>query len=144
MGAEQPYFRILTESFGGHGVKPAKKASQTYTVGGLVSYEVGVGTIRPFTAGDRVLGICEESVTSSSSNYADTTPVNIEIIFRGAEVFCPVSVGTVALTQLGDEADVVTGGLSITLTESNNDFVQVRLNGTSTTTVIATCINTVY
>lgn len=137
MPGPNPYFRILSEEFAGHGRKFAKLASQTYTIGGLAGLQVGVGTIRPMQAGDPMVGIYTESITSAHADYANTAPVNVEILFRGAEVLCPVSTGTPALTQLGDEADVVNGGLSITLTESNNDFRQVALDGASTTTVIA-------
>jgi hypothetical protein len=144
MQAEHPYFRVLSQDFGGHGIKPLKKASQTYTIGGLVGFEIGVGTIRPFTAGDKLLGIVQESITSAHADYANTKPINVEIVFRGAEVHCPVSSGTVALTQIGDEADIVTGGLSVTLTESNNDFRMVKMNGAATDTVIATPQTTVY
>jgi hypothetical protein len=142
--AEHPYFRRLGAEFGGHGRKFSKGASAVYTVGGLVSFLIGTGTIRMMTAGDKILGICKQAVTATSDNYADTTPIEIEILFAGDEVHCPVSTGTVALTQLGDEADVVTGGLSITLTESNNDFRQVALEGDSTDTVIAVPLTSVY
>ena len=144
MGAPHPYFRITSEAFGGHGRKFDKLASQTYTIGGLASFQIGVGTVRPMQSSDIVLGIYTESITSTHDDFANTNPVNVEIIFRGAELFCPVTTGTVALTQLGDEADVLNGGLGLTLTESNNDFRQIALDGSSTNTVYATCINTVY
>jgi hypothetical protein len=145
--AEHPYFRRLGAEFGGHGRKFSKVASSVYTVGGLVGFYIGVGTIRMMTAGDKILGICKRAVAATgvtSDIYADTTPIEVEILFQMDEVHCPVSAGTVALTELGDEADVVTGGLSITLTESNNDFRQVALNGDATDSVIATPQTTVY
>lgn len=144
MGASQPYFRIVAERFAGHGRKFAKKASTAFTIGGIVAFEIGAGTIRPWQSGDIPLGICQQAVASTDTNYAATTPIEVEILFRGAECYVPVSTGTVALTELGDEMDVVAGGLSCTLTESANHFRQVALNGSSTNSVTATCISTVY
>ncbi len=144
MLAQHPYFRILSEKFAGHGRKFAKKASQTYVVGGIAGFEIGVGTIRPATAADKVLGFFDKAIGSTDTGYADTSPIDVEICFRSAEVFCPVSSGTIGITELGDELDVVTGGLSLTTTESNNDFRSVALVGASTNSVIATCQTTVY
>ncbi|MBX4215412.1 hypothetical protein KW797_00455 [Candidatus Parcubacteria bacterium] len=137
MGAPNPYFRITAEKFAGHGRKFAKGASTVYRIGGIVSFNVTVGTIRPMTAGDPMLGLVMQPVATTDSNYADTTPIEIEILFHGAEVFCPVSSGTPALTEIGDELDVVTGGLSVTTTESNKDFTSIALNGASTTDIYA-------
>lgn len=136
------YFKVTSNKFAGHGRAFAKLASQTYTIGGLLGLQVGVGTIRPMQAGDVLVGICEESITSSHADYANTVAVNCTVLFRGDEVDCPVSAGTVALTQLGDEADVVNGGLSLTLTESNNDFRQVALIGGLTNRVLAVPMST--
>jgi len=142
--AETPYFRKLGAEFGGHGRKFSKVASDVYDVGALMSFYIGVGTVRVFTAGDKVLGICKQPVAATDSNYADTTPIEVEILFRGDECHCPVSSGTIGLTELGDELDGVTGGLSLTTTESNNDFRSVALEGAATDSVIAVPINTVY
>jgi len=137
MGAPHPYFRILSEEFAGHGRKFAKLASQTYRIGGIVGIQVGTGTIRPWTAADIPVGICQESITSAHTNYANTTPINVEIVLSGAEILCPVSVGTPALTSLGYYADIVSGGLSITLSTSTyDDMCVVARNGASTTDII--------
>lgn len=143
-GAPNPYFRIVSERFAGHGRKFAKKASEAKVVGGLCSFEAGVGTIRTMQAADKILGIFTQAMPTTDADYANTSPINVEIIFRGAEIFCPVSVGTVALTELGSQADVVNGGLSITLTESNNDFREVALNGTATNSVFCTAQTVIY
>lgn len=135
--AQHPYFRVLSEQFAGHGRGYAKLASQTYVIGGLIGFQVGTGTVRPMQAGDRLLGICEESITSASTNYADTSEVQVSVLFRGAEVYCPISSGSAALTELGDELDVVNGGLSVTTTESNKDFTSVRTIGGVTNAIIA-------
>lgn len=136
--AQHQYFRVISEDFAGHGRKWRKLASQTYTIGGLVGFQVGTGTIRPMQAGDRLLGICEEAITSASDGYADTTPIEVTVLFHGAEVVCPVSSGTAALTELGDELDVVAGGLSVTTTESNKDFTSVETMGSLTDFILAT------
>lgn len=144
MRAEHPYFRIIAEDFAGHGRKFSKKANQTYTIGGLVGFEIGVGTIRPMQAGDKILGICKESITSAHTDYANTNPINVEIMFRGAEVYCPLSTAGAALTELGDELDVVNGGLQLTITESNNDFRSIALVGSETSAIFAVPQTTVY
>lgn len=143
-GAPHPYFRITAEKFAGHGRSFAKKASQSYVIGGLVGFEIGVGTVRPMQAGDKILGIVDEAIGSTHADYANTNPIKVQIIFRGAEIFCPVSSGSIALTELGDELDVVAGGLSLTTTESNNDFRSIALNGAATTSVYAVPQTTVY
>lgn len=135
--AQHQYFRCISEDFAGHGRGFSKKASQTYTIGGLIGFEVGVGTVRPMQAGDRLLGICEQSITSASDDYANTYDVQVSVLFHGAEVVCPVSSGTAALTELGDELDVVNGGLSVTTTESNKDFTSVKLIGGVTNFIVA-------
>ena len=135
--AQHQYFRVTSDKFAGHGRAWRKKASQTYTIGGLLGFEVGVGTIRPMQAGDPLVGICEQSITSADSNYADTTPVQVTVLFRGDEVVCPISSGSAALTQLGDELDVVNGGLSLTTTESNNDFRAIETIGSVTNFITA-------
>ncbi len=89
-----------------------------------------------------MVGICDVSITSAHADYANTAPIDVIPIFRGDIVYCPVSTGTPALTQLGDEADVVAGGLSITLTESNNDFRLIQLDGVSTTSIYAVPMST--
>lgn len=137
-----PYFRVTSNKFAGHGQGFLKLASQTYTIGGLIGFQVGVGTVRPMQAGDPLVGICERSVTSATSDYATTEAIEVTVLFRGDEVDCPVSTGTVALTQMGDEADVVAGGLSITLTESNNDFRMVKMIGSQTDRVLAVPMST--
>jgi len=139
MGAPHPYFRILSEEFAGHGRKFAKVASDVFEIGMIVGLRVGVGTIRPHTAADIPLGICAESIQTTHTNYAATTPIDVEMVLSGAEVWCPVSVGTPALTSLGYFADIVADGLSITLsTSSYDDFCVVSRNGESTTEVICT------
>lgn len=139
MPGEHAYFRRLTD-FEAPGRKYAKGASAVYTKGGLVSLLIGTGTIRMSQAGDIVLGICRDPVAATDSNYADTTPIEVEHLSQGDEVICPVSAGTIALTQVGDEADVVNGGLSLTLTESNNDFRIFGQIGSSLTELLATPI----
>lgn len=135
--AQHPYFRIVSEKWAGHGRGFAKLASQAYVIGGLAGFQVGVGTVRPMQAGDRLLGIFDEAIGSTHADYANTKPINVEILFEGAEVFCPISSGSAALTELGDELDVVNGGLSLTTTESNKDFTSVVLNGSVATSIYA-------
>lgn len=135
--AQHQYFRVTSDKFAGHGRSWRKKASQVYTIGGLLGFEVGVGTIRPMQAGDPLVGICEQSIPATDVNYADTTPVQVTVLFHGDEVVCPISSGTAALTELGDELDVVNGGLSVTTTESNKDFRSIETIGSATNFITA-------
>jgi hypothetical protein len=137
MHAQHPYFRVTSEYFAGHGRNWRKKASQTYVIGGLAGFEVTVGTVRPMQAGDKLLGIFAQAIGSADTGYADTSPIAVNVLFGGAEVDCPISSGSAALTELGDELDVVNGGLSLTTTESNKDFVSVETTGSLTTRILA-------
>ena len=105
-----------------------------------MSFYITNGYARMMTAGDVILGICREAVASTDTKYAATTPIEVEHLTQGDEVYCPISAGTIAATERGEEADVVTGGLSLTLTESNNDFRIFALDGSSTTYLYATPI----
>ena len=76
---------------------------------------------------ETALGIVQETKLASDTT---TDKILVQILRTFDEVLCKVTTGTMAATEIGDEADYdTTGSDGITLTESNNDFTIVEWNG---------------
>lgn len=83
------------------------------------------GEVEVAATSKSVLGICLEAATSS------TAPL-IDILHPGEEVYATIETGTMAATEVGEEADINSAD-GLTLTESNNDFVITGWDGATTT-----------
>lgn len=71
-----------------------------------------------------IVGIALEAATSS-------TNVHVDVLYPGHEVYADISTGSMAADEIGEEADLEDEN-SLTLTESNNDFIINGWDGVST------------
>ena len=111
-------------------------SADTISAGELVQYDEAGEVISAVTAKE-VLGIALQAATN-----ADT--VLIDELFPGDEVEITGITGTMAASEIGNEADLVSGGLTVTLTESNGDVVITGWDGTTTTKLYAEFKNLVH
>jgi len=75
--------------------------------------------------GAEILGVALEAATSS-------TTVKVDVLKPGDEVDALIETGTMAQTEVGEEADINSAD-GLTLTESNNDFLITGWDGVTTT-----------
>lgn len=111
-------------------------SADTISVGELVQFDEAGEVISAVTA-KGVLGIALEAGTSS-------TTVTVDILRPGDEVAVTGITGTMGASEIGNEADIVSGGLTVTLTESNGDLIITDWDGTTTTRLIGTFKNLAY
>lgn len=97
----------------------------TITAGDAVQYDEN-GEVVVAATGAEVLGIALESATSS-------TTVHVDVLYPGEECSFPIETGTMADTEIGEEADINSAD-GLTLTESNNDVLITGWDGTDTAT----------
>ena len=105
-----------------------------YTVGGSVTVAVGDVVQIKEASGSIILGVTSAEVLGvalEASASGSTTPILVDVAYPGDEFECRVSTGTMAATEIGDEADLADED-SITLTESNNDVLITGWDGTDT------------
>lgn len=100
--------------------------SVTVAPGDLVQFKEGSGSIILGVTNAEVLGVALESSASGS-----TAPILVDIIHTGDIFEAKVEAGTMAATEIGDEADINSED-GITLTESNNDCIIEGWDGTTT------------
>ena len=98
-------------------------AAATLVRGGLVQYDEAGEIIVAVTA-KGVLGIAENAATAS-------TTVLVDILKPGDEVETSPVTGTMAASEIGNEADIASE-TAITLTESNGDCIITGWNGDTT------------
>lgn len=101
-----------------------RPAAATLVAGGLAQYDEAGEIIVAVTA-KGVLGITQTAATSS-------TNVDVDILGPGDEVECDSITGTMAASEIGNEADI-SSETALTLTESNGDFLITGWDGTTTT-----------
>lgn len=131
--------------FDGHfGVQPQTvKASTTFAQGQVLAAE-NAGTTGELTGGatdDFLLAVYNDKpVTAADSDYASIKTKNVWLVQHGPSQLwkARVSTGTAATATEGwDYADIVSGGLSLTLTDTNKDFRIIRvLDGTASNGVV--------
>lgn len=108
-------------------------SADTISAGELVQYDEAGEVISAVTA-KGVLGIALEAGTSSTS-------VHVDILGPLDEVSVTGITGTMAASEIGNEADIVSGGLTVTLTESSGDFLITGWDGTTTSVCYGTFKN---
>lgn len=92
-------------------------ATQTIALNDLVQYKEASGSI--------ILGVTNVEILGASleTNVANaTTPILVDIFQSGDLIDCKVGTGTMAATEIGEEADIADED-ALTLTESNNDVL---------------------
>jgi hypothetical protein len=99
-------------------------SADTLSKGELCQYDEAGEVISAVTA-KGVLGIATQAATN-----ADT--VLVDILGPTDEVEVTGITGTMANSEKGNEADIVSGGLTVTLTESNGDFLITGWDGVTT------------
>ncbi len=145
MFAEHQYFRKLAGFTNEPGLKFAKTASTAFTVGSLVAIYTSTGYLRMAQAGDKILGICKRPVVAADADYAANSKIEIEVLTKKDEVVCPISAGSLTIANLGNTYDVVSGGLSISLSATTyNDFRLYNLIGSETAFVMGTVQTSVF
>lgn len=87
----------------------------------------GSRTVDNAATGAAVLGYTLAAASSSAE-------VLVDVLHPGDQVVVTVSSGTVSETEIGKYADIA-DEVSLTLTESNNDFIQMGWDGKTSTEV---------
>ena len=102
--------------------------SDTVAIGDAMQLKEGSGNITLITAaGQEILGVALEASTSAA-----TTPILIDIVMPGDEFQAKIQTGTMANTEVGQEADFADED-ALTLTESSGDCSLVGWDGIDTT-----------
>lgn len=104
----------------------------TLSIGDLVQYDESGEAIVAVTA-KGVLGICLKAATSS-------TNTEVDILHPGDIVECTSVTGTMATTEIGNEADI-SSATALTLTESNGDALITGWDGATTSKLYCTFKN---
>lgn len=124
--------------------QPAQIVASLAAVPGMVLSAENAGTTGSLDVGvtdDFMSAVyCDKPITSSDSDYASTKTRNVWMIQHEATQLwkARVSSGTPATaTEVWDYADVVAGGLTLTLTDTNKDFrITKVLDGTANNGVV--------
>jgi len=100
--------------------------STTFSEGGLVSQDVGTGTLIETTAtsaGATCLGVIRHAITASDDNYATARSVEVEVPVEKNVIWkcTTVGTGTAAAADLGTYADI-DDNLSIDVDNSTYDI----------------------
>lgn len=111
-------------------------SADTLSAGELCQFDEAGEIISAVTA-KGVLGIALAAATSS-------TTVLVDILSPGDEVKCNSITGTMGASEIGNEVDLSTGGLAVTLTESNGDAIITGWDGATTTELYCTFKNLAY
>lgn len=82
-----------------------KLASTVYNPGDFVIFN-GLGQVIPATGGVTVLGIMNEAINASQSDFAVTRQTSIVEKMPNAEFFIPVSAGVATAAMVGSSFDV--------------------------------------
>lgn len=82
-----------------------KLASTDYSTGDFVIFN-GLGQVVPATGGVSVVGVINETITSTDSDYAVTRFTNVTEKNPATEFFIPVSVGVATAAMVGSSFDV--------------------------------------
>lgn len=104
-------------------------SADTISAGELVQYDEAGEVISAVTA-KGVLGVALQAATSSDTVLVDEFDTDTEVEITGIT-------GTMAASEIGNEADIVSGGLTVTLTESNGDVVITGWDGSTTSKLYA-------
>jgi hypothetical protein len=98
-------------------------ASDTIAVGDLVQFDEN-GEVAPCATNKDVVGIALVAATSA-------TTVDVDVLHDDHELLAPIETGTMAGTEVGEEADLNSAD-GLTLTEANNDAIITGWNGVDT------------
>lgn len=99
-------------------------AAGTIAANDVVQFDEGGEVVVGATA-KAILGIALEAATSDDE-------VLVDILLPGDQVEATIETGTMAATEIGEEADINSAD-GLTLTESNNDFIITGWDGVTTT-----------
>lgn len=100
-----------------------KAASETFTFNDLVGINTS-GYVTKYTDGASFpqLGLIQETVAATDSDYASNTKVPVLVAGPEAEYLCDVSTGTAAQTDVGEYIDVDDHNSVDVSASTNNDF----------------------
>lgn len=114
-----------------------KKASVAFAPGMAVEIDGTTGYVQPATNTTPVLGICNESVTSASDNYAQNVPISISEATYNDELSFTVSTGSATAAMVGryvplDAAatGVVVAGISPTVSAATPILITKFIDAT--------------
>lgn len=106
------------------GYASKKKASTAYRVGDALTIDSS-GFLVP-GGSSKVVGVCNEQVTSADSDYTSTRDLNFSGFKHDDEFEFPIITGIGAQTQVGELVDIdATDARGVDVTASTNDQVQV-------------------
>jgi len=88
-----------------NGIVWRKAASTVFAVGDFIAAD-GLGTIIPTTGLDQILGICNEEILSTDSDYATERQINISESLYNDLFEIPVSIGVATNALEGNYVDV--------------------------------------
>lgn len=88
-----------------NGIVWRKAASTDFAVGDFVAAD-GLGTIIPSTGLDQLLGVCNDSVTSTDADYATVRQINISEATYNDLFEIPVSIGVATTALEGNYVDI--------------------------------------
>lgn len=121
-----------------NGITFNKKASTAFAPGMLVTIDGTTGYIIPATNLTPILGVCNESVTSADTNYADNSPLNVSEATYNDELMFTVSTGSATQAMVGryvpvDAAStgVVVAGISTTVGAATPILITKFINATT-------------
>ncbi len=107
----------------------------TIAAGDSVQFDEG-GEVVVGATGVEILGVALEAATSS-------TTVSVDVASSGDTFLFPVETGTMADSEIGEEADLNSAD-GLTLTESNNDVVLTGWDGSNTAEAFGVFKNLAY
>ncbi len=121
-----------------NGTQYKKKASTAFAPGMLVEIDGTTGYIQPATNTTPVLGVCNEEVTTASSNYAVNSDLNVSEAVYNDELIFTVSTGSATQAMVGryvpiDAAStgVVVAGISATVGAATPILITRFINATT-------------
>lgn len=109
-----------------------KKASQAFEVGQFLTIDSN-GFLVPGGSG-KVVGICNQQVTSASPNYAVADDLSFSEATYNDTFIIPVITGTATQTLVGEYVDVDASdptGVDVTASTNDQIFVTRVINGTT-------------
>ncbi len=101
-----------------------KKASTAYAIGDMLTVDSN-GFLVPGGSG-KIVGICNEEITSASSDYTSTRDLNFSTGMADDTLLIPVATGSATQTLVGELVDIDASAFgSVDVTASTNDQILV-------------------
>jgi hypothetical protein len=101
-----------------------KKASTAFAIGDMLTVDSN-GFLVPGGSG-KIVGICNEEITSASSDYASTRDLNFSVATNADILTIPVATGSATQTLVGELVDIDASAFgSVDVTASTNDQILV-------------------